>query len=165
MKKDKYDVYSPMKGKVKYTLKTKSDYGNRLYIDFGKCIMMFAHLSIFYVKEGQEVEAGELIGEMGETGYSEGIHLHISAFSKYTKTLTAKDATDPTYFLQLADYYPTNTKVSNPYGSKYCNPKLKKHEGIDMGTKLILGWEDTKINPLTQDYLVKEKHPEFFKEH
>lgn len=160
--RNKLDIYSPFDGKIKYALRTKSDYGYRLYIEYDQCIMMFAHLEDFYVKEGQEVKAGEVIGKMGNTGYGSGTHLHVSAFSKRSPKLTAEWAVDPTFYLKLSKVYITNTKVSNPFGSKYRNPKLKIHEGLDFGTELIPGWEKGNIDPLYQDYLLKEKHPEYY---
>lgn len=162
MKKNKLDVYSPLQGQIKYCLRDlRSDYGRRVYIEYDQCIMMFAHLEEIYVKEGDHVEPGQVIGKMGKTGYSPSIHLHVSQFNKRAPKLTAKYAQDPTFTLKLAEYYVTNTKVSNGFGSKYCNPKLKMHEGIDFsGTKTILNWEDKKIDPLYQDYRLKKDYPE-----
>ena len=38
---------------------------------------MYAHLVDYgYVKEGQAVEMGQVIGRMGTSGYSTGCHLH-----------------------------------------------------------------------------------------
>lgn len=39
-------------------------------------ISKYAHLSSSYVKEGQAIEAGTVIGRMGSTGRSTGQHLH-----------------------------------------------------------------------------------------
>lgn len=159
------DVYSPLDGTVKFALKTVSDYGRRLYIEYDSCILLFAHLEELYVKAGDVITAGQLIGKMGTTGFGGDIHLHISQFNKRAKKLTAEFTTDPTFTLKMAPYYVTNTKVSNPYKSKYHNPKLTFHEGIDFsGNKgnLIKGWETIKIDPLYQDYLIRSKHPEYF---
>jgi hypothetical protein len=158
------DIYSPLQGKVQYALQdTKSAYGRRLYIEYDKCILMFAHLNELYVKEGDIVEPFMLLAQMGSTGYSPSKHLHVSAFSKRAKELTALYTMDPTYILKLAPAYVTNTKVSNGYNSRFCNPKLEKHEGIDFsGNKdnLITGWDSKDIDPLSQNYRTKRTHPE-----
>ena len=45
---------------------------------------VYGHLSKFYVKPGQEVKKGDVIGAMGNTGRSNGVHIHykISQFGK-----------------------------------------------------------------------------------
>lgn len=44
---------------------------------------LYAHLSAITAKEGQRVKAGQLIGHMGNTGYSFGTHLHWEMFIDY----------------------------------------------------------------------------------
>ncbi len=53
-------------------------YGNYVVItDENGFLTKYAHLSRFYVAEGEEVEQGSLIGEAGSTGNSTGSHLHL----------------------------------------------------------------------------------------
>ena len=51
--------------------------GNYIIIDHGNGIStVYAHLSSVDVPEGQAVNAGDVIGRTGTTGWSTGIHLH-----------------------------------------------------------------------------------------
>lgn len=52
-------------------------YGNVIMIDHGSSIQtVYGHLSKFYVKVGESVEKGQMIGAMGSTGRSTGPHIH-----------------------------------------------------------------------------------------
>ena len=54
-----------------------SGYGNRVVIDHGNgYVTLYAHLSIVQVVNGQRVKRGDVLGQMGSTGRSTGIHLH-----------------------------------------------------------------------------------------
>jgi murein DD-endopeptidase MepM/ murein hydrolase activator NlpD len=53
--------------------------GNSIYIDHGMNLFsQYAHMSVLHVKSGDEVKAGEVIGEVGSTGFSTGPHLHFT---------------------------------------------------------------------------------------
>ena len=53
-------------------------YGNLVKIDHGNGVeTWYAHTSKMYVKEGQTVEAGDVIAAVGSTGNSTGPHLHL----------------------------------------------------------------------------------------
>lgn len=59
--------------------KSFRDYGQTIIIDHGMGVTSFyLHLSKSYVKTGDTVERGQVIGLSGETGYSEGPHLHLT---------------------------------------------------------------------------------------
>ncbi len=52
-------------------------YGNRVVIDHGNgFVTLYAHLSVVRVVTGQTVNRGDIIGDMGTTGRSTGVHLH-----------------------------------------------------------------------------------------
>ena len=58
------------------------DYGGVLYIEDEKGIIIYAHLSATYVKIGETVTAGQMIGRVGNTGKSTGPHLHLERIEK-----------------------------------------------------------------------------------
>lgn len=69
-------VYAPADGVVK-SRNGKTGYGNTVILDHGYGIKtIFAHLSRYAVKPGDEVKRGDLIAYSGNTGRSTGPHLH-----------------------------------------------------------------------------------------
>jgi hypothetical protein len=67
---------------IKEGIVTVKDYGN---FNAGKTVMVkwedgktaiYGHLNDFSVKDGQHVQAGDLLGHAGNTGHSFGNHLH-----------------------------------------------------------------------------------------
>lgn len=70
-------IYSTGDGVVKLAQMTHGGFGNLIAIDHGYgYITRYAHLNAFNVGRGQMVKRGDLIGFMGSTGRSAGIHLH-----------------------------------------------------------------------------------------
>jgi murein DD-endopeptidase MepM/ murein hydrolase activator NlpD len=72
------DIYAAAPGKVVYTapspLPTR---GNLTIIDDGWGVYtLYAHQKSIGVTVGQDVQAGELIGQIGQTGHVNGPHLH-----------------------------------------------------------------------------------------
>lgn len=65
------------RGKV-VLARANGGYGNCIMIDHGDGIVsVYGHSQKILVKEGQMVEAGDVIGKVGNTGYSFGAHLHL----------------------------------------------------------------------------------------
>jgi hypothetical protein len=58
-------------------------FGNTIIIDHGYGITtVYAHLKNFNVHLGSSVQKGQVIGYMGSTGYSTGVHLHYEVHRK-----------------------------------------------------------------------------------
>lgn len=70
-------IYATGNGKVVDVSFNFFGYGNEVVVDHGFGYKTrYAHLSKVYVKVGDTVSRGEEIGGMGESGRSQGIHLH-----------------------------------------------------------------------------------------
>ncbi|OGD86835.1 hypothetical protein A2870_04495 [Candidatus Curtissbacteria bacterium RIFCSPHIGHO2_01_FULL_41_11] len=53
-------------------------YGNRVIVDHGNGFTtLYAHMSSIYVSPGQRVSKGDVLGAMGSTGRSTGVHVHL----------------------------------------------------------------------------------------
>ena len=73
-------VRAAMGGKVAY-LGVNRGYGRFILIDHGGGFQtLYAHLSKRLVSRGEEVRTGQEIGQMGDTGYSTGPHLHFTIY-------------------------------------------------------------------------------------
>ncbi|SMF02021.1 M23 family metallopeptidase [Pseudobacteriovorax antillogorgiicola] len=69
-------VYAIAQGKVYWAAKAKG-YGNTIILDHPFNLQStYAHLDKIYVRWGQKVSTGELIGTVGSTGVVTGPHLH-----------------------------------------------------------------------------------------
>jgi LysM repeat protein len=74
-------------------------YGHVVFIKHANNIeTVYAHLNKRNVVEGQSVKQGETIGYMGDTGQSNGVHLHFEAH-QYEWTYEKENALNPTLLL------------------------------------------------------------------
>lgn len=71
------EIYSTGAGKVIRAEISRRGYGNHIVIDHGYGYQtLYAHMSSFGVREGQEITRGQTIGYVGNTGTSVAPHLH-----------------------------------------------------------------------------------------
>ena len=69
-------IHAAAQGKVTF-VGTKTGYGRVVEISHGNGMMTrYAHMSAWKAKVGQNVDAGEVVGLIGNTGRSTGPHLH-----------------------------------------------------------------------------------------
>jgi murein DD-endopeptidase MepM/ murein hydrolase activator NlpD len=82
---EKTAIKAAAAGVVRLIEKTETPYGWVMVIDHGNDISTwYAHLSSFSVKKGDKIDAGQKIGEVGNTGRSTGPHLHFELRIKNT---------------------------------------------------------------------------------
>ncbi|MDD3765973.1 MAG: M23 family metallopeptidase [Eubacteriales bacterium] len=80
-------VYAMQEGKVTFSAK-KGGYGNCVMIDhffynvpeLPNVTTLYGHMSKVYVKKGDIVQRGQVVGLIGSTGRSTGPHLHFEVF-------------------------------------------------------------------------------------
>ena len=70
-------VYAASNGKIVRADSRSIGYGKHIRIDHGYgFVTLYAHLNSYNVKRGQTVNKGDIIGFVGNTGRSKGLHLH-----------------------------------------------------------------------------------------
>lgn len=69
-------IYSVSSGTV-VKVGAASGYGQAVYVDSGGTMYRYGHISAWHVKQGQAVQAGQLIADVGNEGRSTGPHLHL----------------------------------------------------------------------------------------
>lgn len=94
-------IYASGDGKITRADNNASGFGKHIRIDHGYgYLTIYAHLSKYNVRAGQQVKRGDLIGFVGSTGRSEAPHLHyevwkdgnkINPINFYYGSLTAEE--------------------------------------------------------------------------
>ena len=75
-------IYAAQAGTIEFT-GWKGAYGQMIIINHNNGYKTkYAHLNKIYVQKGQGVQMGDVIGGMGTTGRSSGVHLHFEAWYK-----------------------------------------------------------------------------------
>ena len=110
---ERLDVVSATTGTVLYiqskyneTTNRGSGWGNYVLVRSGNINIIYAHLRTVSVGYG-EIKAGEVIGKMGNTGNSTGVHLHLQAYpvggnSSSTEIMAFEQyRTNPLYYEQF----------------------------------------------------------------
>ncbi len=81
-------IYAPLSGTVRATGNTDAvsgcySWGKWTLIDHSNGLStLYAHQSVQSVSAGQQVNTGDVIGYVGNTGYSTGPHLHFTVYAK-----------------------------------------------------------------------------------
>ena len=139
-----------------------SSYGECVVIDHDvlEISILYAHLLERKVNAGDKVKHGQLIGLMGTTGYSTGVHLHFEVrdqrYKDYSTTYYKKDdngqflnSIDPMKFLQESDIFTTNeNKILIQGHCKFSDPNgvwkhIDKHPyDLDLYRKLRESYEE-----------------------
>jgi murein DD-endopeptidase MepM/ murein hydrolase activator NlpD len=93
-------------------------YGNVVFIKHDNGIeTVYAHLQTRKVQEGKRVEQGHIIGKMGNTGDSSGVHLHFEVHQSEW-TLDKKNAINPMLVLGEAEIGESVAAVQNRYSKR-----------------------------------------------
>jgi len=72
-------VYAMMPGVIEKVMYSQSGYGHHVIINHVGLRILYGHLGLIAVKEGDMVSAGTIVALSSDTGKSTGSHLHIRA--------------------------------------------------------------------------------------
>ncbi len=115
-------------GAIKKEDKTCNGYGNHVLIKHGNYYVRYCHLDSIPegIKKGERVSQGEVIGYMGNTGYSFGVHLHFEVHSKDPLVYGTKADIDP-LCMYTEDYLDNVVKIHYYYTptDNDCDPSLR----------------------------------------
>lgn len=69
-------IYAAHAGRVIYSGRGFRGYGKFIILESGNLATFYSHCNKLFVRQGQWVERGQLIGHVGRTGNATGPHLH-----------------------------------------------------------------------------------------
>lgn len=96
------DIISTAPGVIEEHWIYEPTFGKYIIINHGNGYRThYAHLSVSFVHEGDVIERGQVLGRMGNTGLSAGMHLHYG-ISKWNEETEEYDFIDPIVFMREA---------------------------------------------------------------
>jgi len=119
-------VYAMQEGVISFSGQ-KGGYGNCVKIDhffymvpeLPKVTTLYGHLSKIYVKEGEIVQRGQVIGLIGSTGRSTGPHLHYEVLYKGRNIDPVEYLRKLPGYLEYATYVRKNQNYSRYNATAY----------------------------------------------
>jgi hypothetical protein len=140
-------VVAPVSGTIiKVSTKDRGAGGKSVTIEKNGISFYHAHLDQVYVQEGQDIEAGQMIGTCGNTGNASGTHPHVHFSIYHTKEGYTRGSINPWPSLQNVLYDVTKSDKNLDVLHK----KLRKL-GFDLGDEQEMG----QNGPKTQAALTK----------
>ena len=129
------NIYSVADGIVGVSKSDPTGYGNYIVIDHGTWCSLYAQLQALEVKVGQRVKTGEVVGHMGNTGTSNGAHLHFEIRDCSYDKFWERDKTSGEY-IHAVDPQPLLNKVT--INIKADREKVQEYFGFDNNTMVFL---------------------------
>jgi LysM repeat protein len=99
-------------------------YGNVVFIDHGEYETVYAHLNKRLVEQDESIDKGQIIGTMGNTGRSRGVHLHFEVHEKEW-TFDKENSLDPLLVLNIAQFA---TKEAIPVHASNIEENYETHQ-------------------------------------
>jgi hypothetical protein len=143
------------------TLKGSAQWGNMVEVDCGGGTLLYAHLASVSVKKNQDIVAGQVLGYMGTSGMSTGLHLHLgvskngewvdplpylngqSIYGEPMPESTGYKKGDKVKIKQGAEYY-SRSSVRIPARYKGRAYTVMQTDTDDMLIKELYSWVKTK---------------------
>lgn len=91
-------VYAMLPGKVERVCYGNNGYGNHIVLQHGNLECLYGHLSSIAVREGDTIQAGDVVAVSGNSGRTTGPHLHLR-LKKDGKSV------DPSLFIRFLNDY------------------------------------------------------------